>query len=150
MTGVVAQGGRRAIAVAQPAAGAEQQELIADCPFRIPAHPDVLGKPENRATRLLEQHLGGERQTFGRGVAGQAGLEDLRLRPYDLFKRRHQGALLDRGQGIPADLGKMARSVLVAFRTERHDLLSEKVLESGLDVRRHVDALLFEKMQHGG
>ena len=71
VSGVIAEGDRRAVWRANPAVRRENQELAAGHGRRFPAHARVLAPAEQIAGRTLAQHLGGERQ--GAGRSGHTG-----------------------------------------------------------------------------
>ena len=71
VAGVVAEGERCAVRLADAALRAQNERLLATEPGRIPAHADVLAQREEVAARTLTQHLGGERQLARRTVGGR-------------------------------------------------------------------------------
>ena len=94
----IAERDRRAVLGAQPALRADDQELRAPDLGGVPAHPRVLRHAEQVAARLLEQHLGGDRQPplgplrlRARRREQLAGAEDLAERRGRRRGRRHSG-----------------------------------------------------------
>ena len=75
MAGVIAQRDRSAVAGANAAMGAEDQDLGTAQLLRIPTHAGILREAEQIAGRPVQQHLGGNRQRALRACAAAAHVE---------------------------------------------------------------------------
>jgi len=80
VTGVIAQGNRLALGRAQPALGAEDQELRPPRLGRIPAHARILDQAEDVAAGAVPEQVLGQRQAPGRAGGMGLDLENLRCR----------------------------------------------------------------------
>ena len=69
VAGVIAEGDRFSVRRTQAALRAEEEKLFAAQFAGVPAHAGVLREAKHVATRTIEQHLFGQRQT-ARGSAG--------------------------------------------------------------------------------
>ena len=78
MPGVISERYRRAIGIPNAAVGAEDQKLFAAKFAGVPAHAGVLRESKNVATRTIEQHLFGQRQTACRSTCFGSDLVDVR------------------------------------------------------------------------
>src|SRR5689334_15243325 len=76
VAGVIAQRDGRAVVSAEPAGGAEQEELAAIQFIGPPAHADVLAPAEQVAARSVPQKLLGERQRPGGAGGTGANIEE--------------------------------------------------------------------------
>ena len=76
VTGVVAEGDRLAIVVAEPAESGEDKVFILRDRARLPAHPDILREAKQVTTRPVEQHVLGERKSACGAIGGCRDIEE--------------------------------------------------------------------------
>jgi hypothetical protein len=76
VTGVVAEGDRLAIVVAEPAESREDEVFILVYGAGFPSHPDILREAKQVTARPVEQHILGEREGARRAIGGCRDIEE--------------------------------------------------------------------------
>ena len=76
MTGVVAEGDRLAIVVAEPAESRQDEVFILRDGAWFPAHPDILREAKQVTTRPVEQHVLREGKGASRAIGSCRDIEE--------------------------------------------------------------------------